>query len=233
MIEELAVEIEEPSRPRLPAVLAIVLLAAAILIGLSATFGIGHDAERSLLKAAAFREGATSDAMIVTFQWVTWLGDAAQRSLMMVLFAGVLFWRKQCWSALAMVVAPPLAGATSSILKEVFSRARPEIVPHLDVVTNLSFPSGHATNVMATALLAALLIPQRRRPTWVVIAVSAAAIVGASRVLLGVHWPSDVVGGWCWGAGFALLGFQLARARDGDQKVKRNPILMSRPPSGA
>lgn len=233
MTEALAVEVEEPPTPRLPVALAVVLLAATLLIGLLATFDIGHDAERSFIKAIAFRERVTSDALIGTFQWISWLGDAAQRSLVMVLFAGWLFWRKQRWSALAMVIAPPLAGATSSLLKEIFSRARPEIVPQLDVVTNLSFPSGHATNVMATALLAALLIPQTRRPFWVLIALSAAAIVGMSRILLGVHWPSDVLGGWCWGAGFALLGVHLARTGDADQKAKRSPILTSRPPSGA
>lgn len=208
-------------------------MALAVALGLLATLKVGFPAERSALKAIAFREHVTSDLLIAMVQWVSWLGEPAQRSLAMVGFAGLLYWRKRPWAALVMVVAPPFAGATSSLLKEMFSRARPDLVPHLDTVTSLSFPSGHATNVMAIYLLAALLLAQARRPLWIGLALLMAAAIGTSRVVLGVHWPSDVLGGWCWGAGFALIGFRLARLKESDQKEKRSPILTSRPPSGA
>lgn len=210
-----------------------VFMAVAIALGLLATLKIGIPAERSALKAIALREHVTGDLVIALVQWVSWLGEPAQRSLAMVGFAGLLYWRKRPWAALVMVVAPPFAGATSSFLKEVFSRARPEVVPHLDTVTSLSFPSGHATNVMAIYLLAALLLAQARRPLWIGLALLMAAAIGTSRVLLGVHWPSDVLGGWLWGAAFALIGFRLARLKEAGQNAKRSPILTSRPDSGA
>lgn len=231
-VEEI-VEAEVRPAARSPVGFAMVLMVLTLILGLSVTFKIGEPSERAIMKALALREQVTSDALIAAARWATWTGDAAQRTLEMVLFAGWLFWRKRPRAALVMLIVPPLAGATSSILKEIFSRARPDIVPHLDAITNLSFPSGHATNAMATLLLAALLIAQTRRGLWIAAAIAAAAMIGASRILLGVHWPSDVVGGWLWGAGIALIGLTVAQRLEAHQNAKRSPILMSRPPSGA
>ncbi len=232
MSEEI-VEVEVKAPAYTPVWPALLLLALTLILGLLATFDVGQSAERSFVKAVAFRENVTSEALVAVMQGVTWIGDAAQRTLAMVVFAGWLFWRKRRYAALVMLIAPPLAGASSSILKEIFGRARPDVVPHLDVVSNLSFPSGHATNVMATYLLAALLLAQVRRSLWVALAMAVAATIGASRILLGVHWPSDVVGGWLWGAAIALVGLTVARRMEAGQNANRKPILTSRPPSGA
>lgn len=110
-----------------------------------------------------------------------------------------------------MLVVPALAGATSSILKQVFARARPDVAPHLDNISNLSFPSGHATSAIAILLLAALIMPARQRTLWIGLAVIGAGAIGASRIALGVHWPSDVLGGYLWGTGFAMAGAAAAR----------------------
>jgi len=210
-----------------------VLLVLALVLGLLVTFGIGQQTDRTILKALAFRQNVTSDVLIAAAQWVTWAGAAGQRTFAMVVCAGWLVWHKRTYPALVMLVAPPLAGATSSILKEAFGRARPDVVPHLDIVTNLSFPSGHATNVMATLLLASLLLAKKRRLAWVTLALVGAAAIGASRILLGVHWPSDVIGGWLWGAGIALLALSVSQKLEAGQNENRSPILMSRPESGA
>lgn len=210
-------------RHRSLASLACLLLATTLALGLAVTFGFGHLAERSLLKSIAFRQNVTSDILIEATGWVTWMGDASQRSLVMVVFAVLLLWRKRLWAALVMVVVPPLAGAGSSLLKEAFARARPDVVPHLDIVTNLSFPSGHATNAMATYLLAALLLAQVRSRMGLGLALSVTGAIGASRLLLGVHWPSDVVGGWLWGAGFALLGLWIVQKQEARSKGEAQP----------
>ena len=87
------------------------------------------------------------------------------------------------------------------------ARARPEIEPHLVVVTTSSFPSGHATSSMIFYLALALLLIGRGR--WRFAAAAAAILlsllIGTSRVMLGVHWPSDVVGGWAFGLLWVLL----------------------------
>lgn len=208
------------SRPGI-AVIAT-FLGLTIAIGLLATFGIGHRAELAILKTLAFREGVTSDLLILVAQWVSWVGDTAQRTLEVILFAGWLLWRRRNIAALVMLVISPLTGATSSLLKEAFGRARPEIVPHLDLVTSLSYPSGHAANAMATLVLAVLLINPVRRSYWLAVATLSAIIIGGSRIVLAVHWPSDVLGGWFWGAGFALLGLWIVEKQEALSKSEAN-----------
>ncbi len=196
----------------------LALMAAALLIGLGVVwFKIGGPVEADALRAIALRDGSSPNWLISVFQGITWMGDAAQRSILMIAAGGWLLWKQRVRAALVMIIFPSLGGATSSILKQIFARARPEIVPHLDTFSNLSFPSGHATNATAILLLCALLLPGRNRGLWLTFALIGAAAVGLSRLLLGVHWPSDVVAGWLWGAGFALTGYATAK-RLGDAR---------------
>lgn len=218
--------------PVLHARLGWFLLILTIAIGVMVMFGVGQSLDRQVLKTAAFRQAVTGDSLIAIAQWVSWSGEPAQRSLVMVLFAAWLLWRKRPHPALVMLLVPPLAGVTSSLLKEAFGRARPDLVPHLDSVTSLSYPSGHATNAMAILLLAALLLSSKR-PFWIGCAILGAVLIGISRILLGVHWPSDVIGGFFWGAGMALIGYSLSQRLEAGQNANRSPILKSRPESGA
>ncbi|MGE5600774.1 MAG: phosphatase PAP2 family protein [Pseudomonadota bacterium] len=64
--------------------------------------------------------------------------------------------------------------------------------------------------MMTYVALALFLAPQERRQIWLGIAVLAALLVGLSRVVLGVHWPSDVIGGWSYGLVWALLLYAIS-----------------------
>lgn len=87
------------------------------------------------------------------------------------------------------------------------ARARPDVEPHLVVVKTSSFPSGHATSSMIFYLTIALLLAghSRRRFAAVTTAIILSLLIGLSRVMLGVHWPSDVIGGWAFGMLWVLL----------------------------
>lgn len=197
---------------RVPIWPALALMALALILGGAVTwFDIGHMWDVRGLRQLALREGQSPDAVIALFQGITWAADAAQRSLVLLAFALWLFWDKRWRAGLILLIFASVAGATSSILKQIYARARPDIVPHLDSFSNLSFPSGHATNAMAILVLAALLVPKSHRALWVCLAVGVSLLVGLSRLALGVHWPSDVVGGLLWGAGFALAGWATAQ----------------------
>jgi undecaprenyl-diphosphatase len=117
----------------------------------------------------------------------------------------------------ALLVLVSIGGGTllSSGLKELFDRPRPDLVPHAVQVYTLSFPSGHATLSAVTYLtLGALLArvqPERRVKAYLLgVAVLLALLIGASRVYLGVHWPTDVLAGWCVGAAWAMLCWTVA-----------------------
>jgi membrane-associated phospholipid phosphatase len=103
--------------------------------------------------------------------------------------------------------------AASELQKYVIARDRPDLETHLVVVKTSSFPSGHANSAMIFYLTIALILTQgtRWRTPAVGLALLLAILVGLSRVMLGVHWPSDVVGGWAFGMLWVLLTLRLAQ----------------------
>jgi undecaprenyl-diphosphatase len=103
----------------------------------------------------------------------------------------------------------------SILLKDVFERPRPDLVPYAAYASNSSFPSGHSMMSAVTYLvLGALLARSQERKLlkayFLLTAVFVTVLVGVSRVYLGVHWPTDVLAGWTAGAVWALLCWLLA-----------------------
>ena len=93
-------------------------------------------------------------------------------------------------------------------LKLLLDRARPAFDAHPVATHSSSFPSGHSGNSMAVFLAIALIaVPERWRTQAVTSALVLSILIGLTRPYLGVHWPSDVVGGWSLGALLALLAY--------------------------
>jgi undecaprenyl-diphosphatase len=113
-------------------------------------------------------------------------------------------------AAAALVLVAIVGGVIlSEGLKHLFARPRPELVAHLVEVQTASFPSGHAmlsaTTFLTLGALLARIQSRRRLKAYVIsVAIALTLMTGASRVYLGVHWPTDVLAGWCAGAAWAM-----------------------------
>jgi undecaprenyl-diphosphatase len=140
---------------------------------------------------------------------VTALGSYAFIFITVIIVGGYLLLVRKLDLAALMVSAIAGGVAISNLLKELFDRPRPDI-DHAVRVFTASFPSGHATLSAVTFLtLAALLTRTRARRGvkiyFVSVAVVLTLLTGLSRIYLGVHYPSDVLAGWCVGSGWAIL----------------------------
>jgi membrane-associated phospholipid phosphatase len=116
--------------------------------------------------------------------------------------------RRRDWRACALLLGITLSGRLLvELSKSWIGRLRPEDQEHLVAAQSYAFPSGHAANATIVWLSLALLVPGTARGRRIAIAVAAviALAVGLSRPMLGVHWPSDVIGGWAFGAAWTLL----------------------------
>jgi membrane-associated phospholipid phosphatase len=112
-----------------------------------------------------------------------------------------------------LLIAITMVGRSLSELQKYWiARLRPELEPHLVVVKTSSFPSGHATSSMIFYLTVAIVLTQGTRWQWPAVggAILLSLLIGISRVMLGVHWPSDVIGGWAFGMLWVLLTLRLA-----------------------
>jgi undecaprenyl-diphosphatase len=147
---------------------------------------------------------------------LTALGGAAFLSLLTIVVVGFL-WLRRIYRAATFVLVATLGGlAVSSTLKWFFERPRPDIVPHLAPVYTSSFPSGHsmlsATVFLTLGVLLASFVQERRlKAYFLIVALVLTTLVGASRVYLGVHYPTDVLAGWIAGMAWAIACWLVAR----------------------
>lgn len=143
------------------------------------------------------------------------LGGFAVLSLVTLFAVGYLLTLKRWGSALLLLAATVGGTAISEGLKVGFNRPRPDLVAHIVETTSMSFPSGHAMLSAVTYLTLGALIArtqEKRRLRGYVLgaAILLTLIIGMSRVYLGVHWPTDVLAGWCLGAAWALACWVVA-----------------------
>jgi len=128
-----------------------------------------------------------------------------------VLTAGALAWagrRRDAWLFAAGVGGSMLL---TQLIKYSVQRPRPALWASLRPEHTFSFPSGHAMDTAALAAALFFITPPARRTWWLAAPLFALA-VGAARMYLGVHYPSDVLAGWSSAVGWVLL-VQLVAAR--------------------
>lgn len=202
----------------------LLLFAATIAFGVAVTARRFHDFDIAVSHALNMQPGVSPDWLILVMQGISWIGGGIQRYVIVGSLALAL-WR---WSgrgaALAMAVATLASAMTSDILKNFFARVRPDLVPQLDLMSSPAFPSSHATNAAVVYLLFIMLVPQARHPAWQLATAAMILLTGLSRILLNVHWPTDVIGGWMLGTSFALMAAAVISFRR-EQRQNKDPTV--------
>jgi undecaprenyl-diphosphatase len=157
---------------------------------------------------------------------ITSLGSATVLGLTVFFVAGFLV-LQGLWRRALFVMAASFGGwFLNGALKQLFQRPRPDVVPHLREAMSMSFPSGHALQsavVYLTLGALSMRIAQRRltKVYCITVAMFATALVGASRIYLGVHYPTDVLAGWLLGLSWALLCWMVERSLERQVGLKR------------
>lgn len=147
---------------------------------------------------------------------LTAIGGPTVLSLVVVSVIGFLVLQTRYRTAIVVGATAASGEIANVVLKTLFVRPRPDVVPHLRDVTSTSFPSGHAMEsaIIYLTLGAMLMQLAERRITKIYcigMAVFVTLVVGISRVYLGVHYPTDVVAGWMFGFFWASLCWIIAK----------------------
>ena len=161
-----------------------------------------------------FFDAGNDPRLAASARWVNLLGGTPVLLAATGLGAAVLLYRRE-WRSTAMLVAITLSGRLLVSLQKGWTEPmRPEAQVQLVPADSL-FPSGHAANATMVWLGLALLLPtnERGRGFAVWAAVWLALAVGVSQVMLRLHWPSYVIGGWAFGLFWTLLLFHLSGLR--------------------
>jgi membrane-associated phospholipid phosphatase len=122
------------------------------------------------------------------------------------------------------VPAVAVVWAVNPLLKDLVGRPRPGLWPLPESVSEYAFPSGHAAD--SAALVAGLLLVvrgRRRRIAAAVVGAAWLALVGLSQLVLGRHYPTDLLGGWLWAGAWVILVATAAPRGSGDGDVGRTP----------
>jgi undecaprenyl-diphosphatase len=156
---------------------------------------------------------------------LTALGGVTVLTLVTLAVCGFLALVRHFRSMLLVLVSTVGGAVLNFALKAFFSRPRPAVVPHLAEVSSASFPSGHAMLSAIVYLTLGVLLAQLSESRWLKVYVLGVAVlltflVGLTRVFLGVHYLTDVLGGWMAGLAWALLTVLLVRAAR-----RRSPAL--------
>lgn len=190
--------------------------AALVLIGLLAGWLADAAAEGDGLTAIdrpvwSWFVGHRTGVLTVAAKVVTEVGGTAVMGAAATVVALWLWWREHRRGAAVLVAAVTAgAGLLISVSKPVVGRVRPPTEFQLVSETNQSFPSGHALASIAVLGVLLVVLGPRLRSSGLRIAAAVATVVavvaiGASRLYLGVHWPTDIAGGWLTGSGWLLV----------------------------
>ena len=191
---------------RLRVAIASAVLAAAWFAMLTVGTGSADDDILRAVYAGGY------PAVVAVARGFTFLGDSEFGLPFVIVAIALLAWLKGVRSAVTGFLVIAVGRLLVEAQKYAILRIRPDDEAHLVPVSTPSFPSGHSANSMIVCLTLAILFfadTRWKRPA-VAVGFALSICIGVSRVLLGVHWPTDVIGGWAFGLLWVVLALPLA-----------------------
>ena len=185
-----------------------------IALALGIRGGWTPELDRSVLRALRTSEDPSipvgPDWLPEAVRDLTALGSETVLGILTAGALGILVLLRRRRMALFLLVAVAGGEAISQSLKSLIDRPRPDVIPHLVRTLGKSFPSGHAmlsaVTYLTLAALAARLVSGRRAKAYLLgTAAALTLMIGSTRVYLGVHYPTDVLGGWIAGLVWATI----------------------------
>jgi len=213
----------DPDRGLTP--LAVVTIAAAVFAVLLILVRLRWAPLESVDRGAAARINhlvAGNNALVTVVKAVTWLGSDGVLWTVVGVAAVILAIRKRWRLAAYLLVTAAGALVLDPVLKSLVGRLRPVVAHPIAYGTGDSFPSGHSLgSIVCYGAILLVFLPAVRgrwRVTFVTVTVTLIALIGISRILLGVHYLSDVIGGWAIGItwlGITAFAFEATRHASG------------------
>jgi undecaprenyl-diphosphatase len=195
-----------------------VLLVGFVLICCWVSSAAGLPGDERVLEEIHQAAGTRFD---VPMQAVADLSNLWPLAVVAVVIAGALLWRRRWVHAIALVGAVVVVWVVNPVLKALIARQRPTVRPDAPEVSEYSFPSGHAANTAALGFaLVVISWESRWRIPMLVTCTVIVALVGVSQLVLGVHYPSDILAGWLWAAGSVLLASCVVAVLHEGQRAK-------------
>jgi membrane-associated phospholipid phosphatase len=210
---------------------ALVCVAAfAFFFEIADEIGADEDLAQFDIALSGSLKAHVSERTLWLFSGITHLGDSAFLIALASIVAMILLWRRQWLHAGAWIAATSLGGVMNWVLKALFERSRPEH-GHVGVaVDGWSFPSGHASGSFIVYGLLGYLVVRHTPQAWHVpaalVAVLLVVFVGCSRVILQVHYLSDVLAGYAFATAWVAMwiaGLEGARSSPRDPSTSRYP----------
>ncbi|MFI7598055.1 phosphatase PAP2 family protein [Actinoplanes sp. NPDC049681] len=169
--------------------------------------------------------------------WLTNLFAPNPLRLATLVLVAWLLHRRARRLALWVVTTMVVGGVLGAVLKLLVGRHRPDLLEPVARAAGFSFPSGHALNAALTAGVFVLVLLPVVRHRWALWAgaVTVTVLTGLSRIVLGVHWTSDVVGGWLLGAAVVAATAMAFTRRGLDSVVEKGvePEIATSPSTDA
>jgi membrane-associated phospholipid phosphatase len=189
-------------------VLSFAVAAASVVAFIQIAREVVEGDARGFDERVAFAiHGLDGRTMDVVMSAATFIGSPLVIVPLSVLILGWAIRRRDYRAALALAIVLVTTEVLNVALKDTFARARPTLFEKIATLHSYSFPSGHSMAALAVYGMLGIVVTRldRRHRRWFAfVAPIVIVLVGASRIYLGVHWPTDVLAGFAAG-GFLLL----------------------------